>query len=85
MYNIDPKTILWRKADPELVVLNLKTGHYYMLDEIGIVLWEGLLKNLPPETIAKKMVEEFEVDYKTALEDTRECIEQLTAAGIITK
>ncbi len=82
MYKVDQKSVVWRKIEGEIVILNLSTGHYYTLNEVGLVLWEGILRKLSPEEIARKIADEFEVAYKTALKDTCECIDQLIQEGI---
>lgn len=84
VYNIDQKKIVWRKIASELVILNLGTGHYYTMNKTGMFLWEGILKKLAPEVLAKQLTEEFEVDYKTALKDTLDCITQLIRENVLT-
>ncbi len=83
MYKIDQKAVVWKKVESEVVILNLNTGHYYTLNEAGLVLWTGILDKLSIEMIAQKLVEAFEVEYKTALKDIRACIEQLIQEGIV--
>ncbi len=85
MYKIDQKAVVWKKTESEVVLLNLSTGHYYTLNAAGLVLWDGVLKKLSPEKIARKLESEFEVEYKTAFKDTLECLDQLTQEGIITR
>ena len=53
------------------------------LNETANVIWEGLVKGLSPEEIAKSIVEEFEVSYENALTDINKMIEDMTKEGII--
>lgn len=53
------------------------------LNETANEIWEGLVKGLSPEEIAKSIVEEFEVTYENALTDINKMIEDMTKEGII--
>ena len=83
MYFVDEKEIVWRKAGVELIILNLANGHYYTLNETGLLIWDGIVNQMPAETIAEKISDGYEIDYASALKDVELCIEQLVREAVI--
>jgi hypothetical protein len=83
MYAVDPKSVVWKKIQSEVVILNLGSGHYYTMKDAGLILWDGLLNRQTPEKTAEKVSQEYEVDYKTALSDIQNCIKQMVKEGIL--
>ncbi|HEX6924136.1 MAG TPA: PqqD family protein [Longimicrobiaceae bacterium] len=46
----------------ETVILQVETGRYYGLDEVGSRVWNMLDQPRTPREIADRLVEEFDVD-----------------------
>lgn len=53
------------------------------LNEVGLFLWENLQEEITREALLEKVLEEYDVDSQTALQDIDEFLEQLSHAGII--
>jgi len=53
------------------------------LNETGKVIFQALKDGLDEDQIAARLTEQFEVDEATALQDTRDMLAQLRAAGLI--
>lgn len=53
------------------------------LNEVGLFLWEKLQEDVTREGLLEKVLEEYDVDSQTALQDIDEFLEQLEKAGII--
>jgi len=82
-YKINSEEITYRIIDNQAVILNLKTGNYYSLNETGTFIW-GLLQNrISVEDLANRVVEEFEIDIKSALHDTKLLLKDLISEKMI--
>ena len=55
------------------------------LSETGAFLWKVLEKGADEKALVSAMLEEYDVDEKTALEDIRAFVTKLSNAGIITE
>ncbi|GAG37963.1 unnamed protein product [marine sediment metagenome] len=61
--------IAWRIVDEEAVLVNVKQDEVIHLDPVGSFIWSKMDGQAPMQEIADAVVEEFEVDLETALED----------------
>lgn len=61
----------------ECLVLDLKSGIYYTLGEIGGFIWEQLDSQQQLVAIVPKIVDRFEIDVDTAAKDLIEFVEEL--------
>ncbi len=80
---IDKDRITWRKLKDEFVLMHLDTGGYYSLNETGVMIWQGLVDERPHEATIADVVEEFEVDEKTAQGDFERLINDLAGQGLV--
>jgi hypothetical protein len=67
----------------EAVILSLKTGTYYGLDQVGARIWVLLRE---PKTIAdliRILVSEFDVDSARCEQDLRLLLGKLSEAGLV--
>lgn len=55
------------------------------VNDLGLVLWELLQNDITEDEMVEKVLEEYEIDEKTARNDIQEFIESLVKAGIIKK
>lgn len=76
-YKINSKEITYRIIDREAVILNLKTGNYYSLNATGTFVWMLLENRIGIEDLANRLVEEFGIDIKIALRDTKLLLKDL--------
>ena len=67
----------WNVIDSEAVLLNLDTGHYYILNETGCRIWELLDGQRQVSELANQICQEYEVDETQALKDVTQVLEQL--------
>lgn len=61
--------IAWRMVDGEAVLVNVKQDVVIHLDSVGSFIWSKMDGQATMQEIADAVVEEFEVDLETALED----------------
>ena len=55
----------------------------FTLPETGAFLLAALMKGADTEAAAESLAKEYEIDPQTALQDTREFVEQLLSYGIL--
>lgn len=67
----------------QTVVLNLPSGNYYQLDEVGARVWSLLRERTRGEEICRKLVEEYEVDAEVVEQDVLQFLRQLASEGLI--
>ena len=53
------------------------------LSESGELLWNALENGAEPETLADILVENYEVEYETALADAKKFVEGLEKQGVL--
>jgi hypothetical protein len=76
--------VLSSKIDNEAILMSIEAGAYFGLEPVGSKIWELLSKE--PATIDKLVVllmEEYEVDEKTCIEDLQRFIHDMSAKKLI--
>ena len=76
--------VLIQKVAHEAVLLDLDSQSYFGLDEVGTLIWEAVSDGRTESEIVARIVEEFDVDAKTARRDLQEFLERLSADRLIT-
>jgi hypothetical protein len=76
------KKITWRVVEEDSVLLNLDTGYYYTLNEVGRFLWESLDGTKKLSAIHKEILDHYDVDPETAKNDILELIDDLLKEGL---
>ena len=79
---VSPKA-LSRELDGETVLVNLETGLYFGLDEVGTVIWSHIQAGVPVEDIPARLTEVFEVEEDVARTDLEVLIGELRESGLV--
>ena len=69
--------------DGEAAVLNLKTGVYYGLDEVGASVWKLLAEPRRIDEIVDALIGEYEVDREACLRDVMALVGELAVRGLV--
>jgi hypothetical protein len=67
----------------ELVILNLRDGVYYGLEDVGARIWRLLQKPVSVPAIREALVAEFDVEPARCERDVRALLGELAAKGLI--
>jgi hypothetical protein len=67
----------------EVVVLDLDSGTYYGLDEVGAKVWSVIEQPASFRTICDEIIAEYDVDAGRCEQDVRAFIERMHAVGLI--
>ena len=73
-----------REVDGELVILDVPSGQFFGLNDVGMVVWERLEREASHEQLVDAVVAEYDVDRETASADVTDLIDQLVDAGLVT-
>lgn len=78
-----PGQVVFRSFVSETVLLNIQTGHYYGMDEIGARFFEVLCDSPDVESAVGVLVEEFEAPPERLREDMVRFCEELASLGLL--
>jgi hypothetical protein len=78
-----PESVAWRNVNEEIVILKLKSGEYYTLNEIGQHIWQGISDQQNVESILKQIVDQFDVTYDKVKEDVMRFLENMLKESIV--
>ena len=67
----------WRKFENESLLLNVQTGTYFRINEVGSFIWETLDGKKTAENLINSMVKQFDVTEETARLDYQNFTAQL--------
>lgn len=67
----------------EAVLLELASGRYFGLNEVGARVWALIQDGTDLDTVAARLVEEFEVDADTVRRDLERLVGELVDAGLV--
>ena len=84
MYKI-PETSVNQKVGDELVILNLESGHYFGLDEVGARMVELIGEHGEVDKVVACMVEEYDACSTQIKGDLEELLSELTKNNLIVK
>lgn len=80
---IQSANTLFEEAGGEGVLLNLDTERYYILDDVGVRMWQELAESGDVMTAASRLLAEFDVDRDVLLQDMVRLIAELEEVGLV--
>ena len=75
--------VLSQVVGGEMVLLDLKNGGYFGLDEVGTRIWQLLQEKGETDYISQKLLEEYDVEEEQLHKDIKELIDKLVEEGLI--
>jgi hypothetical protein len=75
--------VLCTEVGGEAVLLNLESGQYYGLDEVGTSMWSLLNQHEHLETVCRALLEEYEVTEEQVQQDLLGLIDELASQGLV--
>jgi hypothetical protein len=78
-----PSDVLVQELQGESVLLNLKSGRYFGLDEIGTRMWQVLTTAGSVESAHKTLVNEYDVEPERLRRDLEQLVEKLAGHGLL--
>jgi hypothetical protein len=78
---IDDKAV-FRELDGEMVILNLDTGIYFGLDEVGTRMWMLLREHASLSQVVESLIAEYDAPRNALESDLLQLARQLTSHGL---
>jgi hypothetical protein len=78
------RDVLHRELEGEAVLVDLGTGRFYGLDEVGMRVWHGLGRETRVSTLVDRVVKEFEVSRPRAEKDLLALLRELARRRLVT-
>lgn len=75
--------VTWRILGKECILLHLKSGIYYTLNEGGRLLWESLDGKKRLTEIQEIIMDQYEVDAETVKQDITEIVKDLIQENLV--
>ena len=86
----DPNTLFSRATDQvsadlngDMAILNLQTKTYFGLDGVGAFIWQKLEVSTDLASLARAVLEEFEIEPERCSVDVTEFLEKLASLGLL--
>ena len=67
----------------ELMIMDLTTGNYININQVGTVIWEQIQQPQKVADICQFLLERFEVEQKKCERDTMDYLERMSEQGIV--
>jgi hypothetical protein len=78
-----PADVLVQQLQGESVLLNLRTGRYFGLDQVGTRMWTVLTTAESLQAAYDALLAEYEVDGHRLDQDLRTLVEKLVEHGLL--
>jgi hypothetical protein len=77
--------VMMQQVEGDSVLLDIDSGEYYSLNEVGGRVWDLCDGTRSVASIADTLCSEYDVTQQQALRDASELLEGLTGAGLVTE
>jgi hypothetical protein len=78
-------TAMARRVDDEIVILDIESGQFFAINDVGAFIWDLLEAEVTIEELADAVAAEYGVDTETASGDVDELVKQLVDADLVTE
>lgn len=78
-----PKEVLFREIAGEAVLLNLETGKYFGLDQVGTRMWQLLAQHNQIEPALDDLVREYDTTKDQLQRDLLDLVDKLVSHQLI--
>lgn len=77
------KNLFFREDGDSWLVLEPNKDAYLEMNDVAACIWSQLQKPSSPESIARQVVAEYEIDFQTALKDVQEFLATYAKKGFL--
>jgi hypothetical protein len=75
--------VLYRDLEGQAVILDLSSGLYFGLNEVGTRIWTLMAEGRDISAIVQALVREFDADESTIERDVRDLVDVLRSRNLI--
>lgn len=84
-FHLNEQEIAAKVIDGEAIIINLATGNYYSMDNVGAFTWEKLAGGQSLQEVATAIAAHYEVLYAQALADVERLTTELLQESLLTE
>ena len=77
-------SILTAEVDKQMVMMNIESGRYLGLDDIGSVIWQRLETPRAFGELIDSLVAEYDADRSVISDDVRKLLSDMASHGLVT-
>ena len=74
---------IFREIDGETVILDMESGVYVGLDDIGTFVWSLMEEGISLQNLLNEILLEYDVESQQCLDDLQEFLSELVDGGFI--
>jgi Coenzyme PQQ synthesis protein D (PqqD) len=78
-----PENTTWKSLASGIVLLDINSGSYHMLNETASAVWRGIVENKAVGELVENLVSEFDCTREVAAADVDELIENLVGQNLL--
>jgi DNA-binding CsgD family transcriptional regulator len=78
-----PSEVMARQVGDETVLLDLASGNYFGLDEVGARIWQLLVDGKAPAEICEILLVEYDTSREMLENDVGRLLKELAAHGLV--
>jgi hypothetical protein len=78
-----PADVLVQELQGESVILNVNSGRYFGLDEVGSRMWQALTTSPSIQAAHEVLLGEYDVDAEVLRRDFHDFVEKLVEQGLL--
>lgn len=78
-----PSNVVSKKVDDDVVVLNIKDGTYFKLNETGTIVWDQLAQGASIEEAIGQILKSYNSSYEVAKKDVVSLVASLQDEGLL--
>ena len=79
-----PEDVLFREIGGEAVILDIKSGKYYGLNEMGTRMWAAMVEKGSLQAACQALLEEYDASEAQLQADLLQLVEGLAEKGLLT-
>jgi hypothetical protein len=80
-----PEFVTWKDLSSGVVLLDLKNGTYFTLNETASAIWKGMVAGSTSAGILAQLCDDYECTSEDAGQDLERTIAELLAEGLLTR
>ena len=82
-FAVDESRVVYEVLEGEIVVVNLDSGHYYILDGTAAAIWRQLVAGASAAEVADALSARYPADGETIREVVGRFVEELAGEGLL--
>ncbi|MBI2059058.1 MAG: PqqD family protein [Nitrospirae bacterium] len=75
--------VVWREVGGEIVLLDLRKGRYYGLQDAAALIWKGIARGEAVEAIGRRLLRNYRVTAERAQRDILTLARTLAGKGLV--